>query len=193
MRPPVRLGQLLPPARARGALRSALLDSLPNCFGVDVAGLMYLRSEMPADGIGAAAPKQDFGTSRWAARGPSQDPQMKNITLAKLSEGGPQADRHVSSWHVSDLLARHNYFRFLMRCRRDVLVASLSAHDPSRTSASGSRGRTGSAIIKSEHNSPGTPGAFQSNSGLSRGLGGHSCDRLIMRQTDCRGGRPCST
>jgi hypothetical protein len=38
-------------------------------------------------------------------------------------------------WHFSDLLARHNYFRFRMYCRRDVLVASLSAHDPSRAYA----------------------------------------------------------
>jgi hypothetical protein len=39
-------------------------------------------------------------------------------------------------WHLSDVLTPHRYVRFPMHCRRDVLAASLSAHDPKQSSAS---------------------------------------------------------
>jgi hypothetical protein len=39
------------------------------------------------------------------------------------------ASRALPLWHFLNLVARRNY-RCRMHCRRDVLVASLSAHDP---------------------------------------------------------------
>jgi hypothetical protein len=36
----------------------------------------------------------------------------------------------VAYWHISDVPPRHNYFRFRMPCRRDVLAVSLSVRDP---------------------------------------------------------------
>src|SRR5262245_43240500 len=40
---------------------------------------------------------------------------------------------YVAYWHFSDVITCQNYFRFRMYCRRDVLVASLSAFDPLQT------------------------------------------------------------
>ena len=38
--------------------------------------------------------------------------------------------RTASLWHCSDLLARHDYFRFRMHCRRDALGESPASGCP---------------------------------------------------------------
>jgi len=56
---------------------------------------------------------------------------IQATSLTSVAEG-----RYDRFWHFSGVLACHNYVRFRMHCRRDVLIASLSANDRDRIAAS---------------------------------------------------------
>src|SRR5262245_23871301 len=51
-----------------------------------------------------------------------------------MSRGSCPKWDNVALWHFSDVLTPHDCFRFRMHCRRDLLVASLSAFDLQQTS-----------------------------------------------------------